>query len=186
VNPLLFIDIDLIFVPHLTGGDYITPIVGNDRRELILRRLVTLLGTVNGTTLPLSVFRNRAEIPTEKLPALVLLDGREDLKFPAMPHTRGGARVPTVFDLKPQVFIVLRPRDGINNVGVGEELSGLRMQVIKAFIQDDELVGGLLGPNGEINYLGHETDLQTGSTVLGQMQLNFQLSYVFDPTADLN
>jgi hypothetical protein len=155
-----------------------------DKREAILERMLTLLGTVNGTTPPLNVFRNRAEIPIDKLPALVLLDGSEALKFPNMPHTRGGALVPTVFDLKPQVFIVLRPRDDINNVGVGEELSGLRIEVLKAFIQDDEL-RGLLGANGEINYLGHQTDLQTGSTVLGQMQLNLQLSYVFDPN-DLN
>jgi hypothetical protein len=153
-----------------------------DKRELILERLLALLGTVNGTADPLNVFRNRAEIPIEKLPALVLLDGKEDLKYPNLPHTRGGARVPAVFDLKPQVFIVLRPRDDINNVGVGEELSGLRMQVIKSFTQDDELVLNLLGSNGEVMYLGHETDLQTGSTVLGQMQLNFRLSYVLNPT----
>jgi hypothetical protein len=155
-----------------------------DKRETILERMLTLLGTVNSTTPPLNVFRNRAEIPTDKLPALVLLDGKEVLKNPAMPHTRGGAVVPGIFDLTPQVFIVLRPRDDINNTGVGEELSGLRMQVLKAFIQDDNL-RALLGSNGELNYLGHETDLQTGSTVLGQMQLNFQLSYVFDPN-DLN
>lgn len=151
-----------------------------DKREIILERMLALLGTVNSATPPLNVFRNRAEIPTEKLPALVLLDGKESLKNPAMPHTRGGAIVPSLFDLTPQVFIVLRPRDDINNTGVGEELSGLRMQVLKAFIQDGDLQG-LLGSNGEINYLGHDTDLQTGSTVLGQMQLNFQLTYVFDP-----
>jgi hypothetical protein len=130
------------------------------------------------------VFRNRAEIPEEKLPALVLLDGRETLKYPDMPRTRGGALVPAVFDLTPQVFIVLKPRKDIANPGVGEELSDLRVQVLKAFTQDDEL-RALLGSNGELNYLGHETDLQTGSTVVGQMQLNFQLSYVFDPN-DLN
>lgn len=155
-----------------------------DKREAILERMLALLQTVNSVTPPFSVFRNRGEIPTEKLPALVLLDGREDLKYPAMTHTRGGAVVPTVFDLKPQVFVVLKPRDDINNVGVGEELSATRMQILKAFIQDDEL-RAMLGSNGEINYLGHETDLQTGAAMVGQMQLNFQLSYVFNPN-DLN
>lgn len=154
-----------------------------DKREVILERMLSLLQAVI-TLPPLSVFRNRAELPVEKLPALVLLDGRESLKHPDMTTTRGGALVPAVFNLTPQVFIVLKPREDINNVGVGEELSYLRMQVLKSFIQDDEL-RGLLGSNGEINYLGHETDLQTGSTVLGSMQLNFQLSYVFDPK-DLN
>jgi hypothetical protein len=155
-----------------------------DKRELILLRMLTLMGTVNGTADPLSVFRNRAEIPPDKLPALVLLDGKEAAKNPDLQRTRGGARVPAVFELTPQVFIVLKPRNTIDNPGVGEELSGLRMQLLKAFIQDDEL-WALLGSNGEIINLGHDTDLQTGSTVVGQMQLHFQVSYVFDP-ADLN
>jgi hypothetical protein len=158
-----------------------------DKREAILERMLALLGTVNSTDQPLNVFRNRAEIPTEKLPALVLLDGKENLKYPELPHTRGGAIVPSVFVLMPQVFIVLRPRDTVENVGVGEELSSLRVQILQAFIGDWENgeLKGLLGSNGELSYLGHETDLQTGSTVLGQMQLHFQLSYVFDPR-DLN
>jgi hypothetical protein len=152
-----------------------------DKRELILTRLLALLGTVNGTADPLNVFRNRAEIPTEKLPALVLLDGSETLKNPQAVHTRGGARVAGIFELTPQVFIVLKPRDTIDNPGVGEELSGLRMQVLKAFTKDDEL-WALLGANGELIHSGHITDLQTGSTVVGQMQLNFRLSYVLDPS----
>jgi hypothetical protein len=160
-----------------------------DKREMILSQMLLLLSTVSDTYDPsqsLNVFRNRAEIPADKLPAVVLLDGKESLKYPKMlpVATRGGALIPAVYDLHPQVFIVLRPRDDIQNEGVGEELSGLRMQVLKAIIQDDGL-RGLLGSNGELNYLGHDTDLQTGSTVLGQMQLNFQLSYVFDPN-DLN
>jgi hypothetical protein len=165
-----------------------------DKREMILAHVLVLLGTVNDTYDPsqvLNVFRNRAEIPIDKLPAVVLLDGKENIKYPKLPYGKGGASytpggssIPTVYDLLPQVFIVLKPRDDINNTGVGEELSGLRMQVLKAIIQDSDL-RYMLGSNGELNYLGHVTDLQTGSTVLGQMQLNFQLSYVFDPN-DLN
>jgi hypothetical protein len=155
-----------------------------DKREMILSRLLTLLGTVNGGPETLSVFRNRAEIPSEKLPALVLLDGKEVLKNPQAVHTRGGARAPGIFELTPQVFIVLKPRDTIENTGVGEELSGLRMRVLNAFTWDDEL-SALLGANGELMHTGHISDLQTGSTVVGQMQLYFQLTYVLDP-ADLN
>jgi hypothetical protein len=155
-----------------------------DKRETILSRMLVLLGTVNGTPDPLNVFRNRAEIPTDKLPALVLLDGKEVLKNPQAVHTRGGARAPGIFELSPQVFIVLRPRNTIDNPGVGEELSGLRMQVLKAFTNDDEL-WALLGSNGELIHSGHDTDLQTGSTLVGQMQMRFQLTYVLDPN-DLN
>jgi hypothetical protein len=158
-----------------------------DKREMILAQMLLLLGTItDSVSQSLNVFRNRAEIPADKLPAVVLLDGKENIRWPKIlpVATRGGARIPAVYDLHPQVFIILKPRDDIQNEGVGEELSGLRMQVLKAMIQDDGL-RGLLGSNGELNYLGHITDLQTGSTVLGQMQLNFQLSYVFDPN-DLN
>jgi hypothetical protein len=31
-------------------------------------------------------------------------------------------------------------------------------------------------------HTGHISDLQTGSTVVGQMQLYFQLTYVLDPS----
>lgn len=164
-----------------------------DKRELILSQMLTLLtqvGTgwvaqVNGD---LSVFRNRAEIPTDKLPALVLLDGRESLKG-GQPKSLSMGLVPgqipaQIYVLEPQVFIICKPRDTIENAGVGPELSTMRVKVLNAFLNDDNL-GSLLGSNGDIAYLGHETDLQTGSTVLGQMQLNLQLSYVFDPN-DLN
>lgn len=158
--------------------------MATDKRELILLRMVAILQGINSGAVPFHVYRNRGELPEEKLPALVLLDGHEDLKNPGMPHTRGGARVPTVYDLKPQVFIVLKPRDTIENSGIGEELSGVRMQLLQGFINDDEL-NVLLGSNGEINYLGHLSDLENGMALNGQMQLNFVLSYVFDPR-DLN
>lgn len=180
-------------VPMIATGAPTVPVVPvtstRDKREMILAHMLLLLGTVTDTFNPsqsLNIFRNRAEIPIDKLPAVVLLDGKENLRWPKIlpVATRGGALVPAVYDLHPQVFIILKPRDDIQNEGVGEELSGLRMQVLKALIHDDSL-RAMLGSNGEINYLGHATDLQTGHTVLGQMQLNFQLSYVFDPN-DLN
>ena len=155
--------------------------------------MLTLLTEVgNGWTAQVngeqSVFRNRAEIPTDKLPALVLLDGRESLKG-GQPKSMStgllpGQIPPQVYVLEPQVFIICKPRGTIENEGVGPELSTMRIKVLNAFLNDGDL-GSLLGANGELSYLGHETDLQTGSTVLGQMQLNLQLSYVFDPK-DLN
>src|SRR4029077_14761978 len=108
----------------------------------------------------------------------VLLDGTETMKIST--EGRGGAQVPTVFKLEPQIFIVLRPRETIENDGVGEELSGMRMRVLKALIYDESLKS-LLGGNGELVYDGHETDLQTGFAILGAMQLRLQLTYTFDP-----
>jgi hypothetical protein len=162
-----------------------------DKREAILEQMLVVLGQVgsgwvaqaNGET---SVFRNRAEIPTEKLPALVLLDGSETIiARPGWGSSTGitpSTPAPQIYQLTPQVFIVCKPRDTIENVGVGEELSAMRMKLLTAMLNDDEL-DGLLGSNGDIFYLGHQTDLQTGSTVLGTMQVNFQLNYVFDPRA---
>lgn len=153
-----------------------------DKREAILQRMLAILVTVPGPALvdgQLCVFRNRGEVPVEKMPALVLLDGREEIRISA--HNKGGILATTVFTLHPQVFVILRPTEDNNNDGIGEELSLWRMRLLKAFTTDDDLIG-LLGANGEIQYLGHETDMQTGSTMLGQMQMQFSLSYVLNPS----
>lgn len=154
-----------------------------DKREAILQRMLAILQAV-AVEIPVFpeqapfVFRNRGEVPEEKLPALVLLDGRETIAVPTA--GRGGILAPTVFTLQPQVFAVLKPALDKNNDGVGETLSGYRMKLLKAFSTDDELFA-LLGSNGEIQHTGHETDFQTGSTMLGQMQMNFALSYTLNP-----
>lgn len=153
-----------------------------DKREMILQRMLAVLRTITGPAsvngVP-SIFRNRGEVPNEKLPALILLDGREVIKISA--SGKGGILAPTVFTLQPQVFVMLKPRDDINNDGIGEDLSDFRMKLLKAFTSDDELLA-MLGSNGEIQYLGHETDMQTGSTMIGQMQMLFTLTYVLNPS----
>lgn len=155
-----------------------------DKREAILSHLLSILQTVNGVAVVdgvKSVFRNRGEVPAEKLPASVLLDGKEVMKISN--STRGGMRAPTVYTLSPQIFIVLKPRDDINNDGIGEELSAYRVQILK-LMRDDDTLWALLGSNGEVIYEGHDTDMQTGSTMQGQMQMNFTFSYVLN-TSDL-
>jgi hypothetical protein len=153
-----------------------------DKREAILQRMLAILTTITGPAVvdgQVSIFRNRGEVPVEKLPAIVLLDGREVIKVSTA--SRGGILAPTIFTLEPQVFVVLKPREDVNNDGIGEELSDYRMKLLKAFTSDDSLIA-MLGANGEMQYLGFETDMQTGSTMLGQMQMNFTLSYVLNPS----
>lgn len=153
-----------------------------DKRELILTHLLTMLQTLDGPATVdgvKSVFRDRGEVPVEKLPAVVLLDGREEIKVST--SGRGGVYAPTIFNLRPQIFVVLKPRDDINNDGIGEELSQMRVAIIK-IMRDDDTLAALLGANGEVQYLGHETDMQTGSTMLGQMQMDFMFSYVLNPS----
>lgn len=152
-----------------------------DKREAILQRMYAILHTIDGPAVvngvP-SIFRNRGEVPPEKLPALVLLDGREEIRISA--HLKGGIKAPMILTLQPQVFVVLRPTVETDNNGIGEQLSDYRMRLLRAFRDDDDLFG-LLGSNGEIQYLGHETDMQTGLSMLGQMQLSFSLAYVLQP-----
>lgn len=152
-----------------------------DKREAILQRMFSILTTITGPAViegvP-SIFRNRGEVPDAKCPAIVLLDGREEIRLSA--SGKGGILTPTLFALQPQVFVVLKQREDVNNDGIGEELSDYRMKLLRAFTTDDSLIA-MLGSNGEINYLGHETDMQTGSTMVGQMQMNFSLTYVLNP-----
>jgi hypothetical protein len=153
-----------------------------DKREAILQRMLAILSTITGPAVvdgQVSIFRNRGEVPVEKLPALVLLDGREEIRLSA--SGKGGALAATLFTLHPQVFVVLKPREDVNNDGIGEELSDYRIRLLKAFTSDDSLLA-MLGSNGEIQYLGHETDMQTGSTMLGQLQMLFSLTYVLNPS----
>jgi hypothetical protein len=152
-----------------------------DKREAILQRMFTILHTITGPAIvdgEPCIFRNRGEVPVEKMPCLVLLDGREEIRLSA--SGKGGILAPTLFTLMPQVFVILKPTADINNDGIGEELSDYRVRLLKAFASDDDLIA-LLGSNGEIQYLGHETDMQTGSTMLGQMQMLFSLTYVLNP-----
>jgi hypothetical protein len=151
-----------------------------DKREAILQRMLAILQAVADTftTDAPFVFRNRGEIPIEKMPALVLLDGREAIAVSAA--GKGGILVPTIFTLSPQVFAVLKPTPDASNEGIGEALSAYRVKLLKAFSTDEELFG-LLGSNGELQYLSGDTDMQTGSTMLGQMQLALSLNYVLNP-----
>lgn len=165
--------------------------MATDKREQILLYLQTLLGQVEGIT---AAYRDRGDFPKEKLPAAVLLDGTEEVRTVIQGHSL--TRMPAaVFTLLPQIFVVLKPRyDNTNltvedangkpiSAPVGPELSAYRVKVLKAILSDINLAA-LLGNNGQIEYRGCDTDMQTGSTMVGQLQLHFAFSYVLD-TAQL-
>ncbi len=160
-----------------------------DQREAINIHIVSLLGDVTGVT---GVFRNRSDLPPDgKTPGIVYLDGVEKLKtdlaggnFDAMPAA--------VFTMRPQIFLVLTLRTDANNtllpngtvLPVGDELSAFRVKIISAMLNDDTLAA-MVGDNGSVVYEGHDTDMQTGSTIgsLGAtMQFYFAISYVLDPS----
>lgn len=163
-----------------------------DKREMLLNHMFTLIQQVPGFV---SYYRNRGEVslygePTElypqgvpQLPAIFLLDGRE---VPIIPVSRGRSHgMPpgsTILEIQCQVFIILMPRENQENDTVGQELNSLRMALCKKILKDETLAA-LCGNNGEVEYRGCETDLQTGSSIEGQMQLDFSLQYLFTTTA---
>lgn len=154
-----------------------------DTREDILERLETVLASIEGIT---AVYRDRAEMPTDMLPAAILLDGSEMIAQEIVP-SKSVRMPPAIFTLVPQIFIVLKPRDDMSNTTldgveapVGPELSSYRLQVISAVVNDPTLLS-LVGSNGQILYRGCDTDMQSGSSMIGQLQMHFEFNYVFMP-----
>ncbi len=146
--------------------------MSNDRREDILLRLQAILTTLADGEI--HVYRDRAEFDAEELPAYILLDGVETVQ------TRSSdRRGPQVMLLQPQIFYVPRPTENQLNVGVGPNLSAMRVEMIRVIMQDDTLKN-LLGENGFAEYRGMESDMQTGAEVKGQFRMDFAFAYIFN------
>ena len=144
-----------------------------DNRELILQRLEAILTTLADGTM-IRVYRDRAEFDHTELPAYVLLDGIETT------GVRGAdRRGPQIMLLTPQIFYVPQPTETQFNVGVGPDLSEMRVAMIKTIMQDSDL-SDLLGSNGYAEYRGMETDMQTGAEVKGQFRMDFAFAYVLN------
>lgn len=159
-----------------------------DRREEILLRIMAILeGMLETTPGFATVWRDRGEIPPidsetkdPLLPAAILLDGNETPRV----RTEGHAfnrRIPGFpITLLPEVWIVLMPKENVTNAGVGEELSAYRVKVLGNIVNDDTLIA-IVGANGEIEYRGCATDMQSGGELTGQMRMDFGLTYTLLP-----
>lgn len=154
-----------------------------DTREDILAQVVVCLQTVTGLH---NVFRNRDQLPNAVLPAAVVLDGREEI-ITEIQNTRSVKMPPALFELWPQVWLALPPRDTVDNEylngqlnPIGPELSHFRMLMIDSILNDPTLAT-ILGPNGQMAYRGCETDMAIGSSVKGNLMLQFSFRYVFIP-----
>ena len=159
-----------------------------DRREELLLRIMALLGEMLAVGDFVTIWRDRGEVPpvdsetkSPLLPAAILLDGREVPRVRTEGHAYQ-SRVPsTVMTLLPEVWVVLMPKNNVTNQGIGEELSLYRVKVVGKILNDDTLIA-MVGSNGEIEYRGCETDMQSGGLLEGQMRMDFGLSYTLDPT----
>lgn len=144
-----------------------------DRRESILDRLFEVLLTVEGVV---DAFRNRAELETDKRPCVVLLDADEEVSVKQLSDARGNRGISvSMITLRPQIFVLLQDQKP-KNLTVGQDLNMFRARIIKKIWEDAELKA-LITANGIIEYGGCLTDLQTGGTVQGEMQLRVYFSY---------
>ena len=154
-------------------------------REDILQHLQSLLGNITGLV---GCFRNRGDLPNEpdKVPAAILLDGTERL-VQTIPVQNRAMMPPAIMGLRPQIFVILRPRDDLTNetldgiaAAIGPELTYYRDQVLAAIVNEPTLLS-LLTPDGQITYEGCDTDMQTGSSIRGQLLMHFEFKYVLFP-----
>lgn len=149
-----------------------------DRREEILTRLEAILYTIVMTPPLVHVVRNKAGLPDERRPAIILLDADEALTQRIEQPSRGLTRPPQLMAMTPQIFYLAGNLP--QNTTVGQHLNAARIAIMDAIMHDDQL-RDICGANGSIYYGGCETDLKTGSTIEGQMQINPVFIYPFIP-----
>lgn len=148
-----------------------------DTRELILARIIVALDDMPEVQ---AVYRDRADLlAVDKLPAFVVLDGSERT-LSKIKTGRQIVALPMIVELRPQIFFLMKPLP-IKDAGEYPPiLSHWRLEVLRAILFDAEL-NRLTGPNGAIEYNGHETDMQAGRSMEGQIQFDFSFQYYLNP-----
>lgn len=162
----------------------------NDRRQIVLNRLYTLLG---GLTIPLlggpsakagfaivpgNIVHNRNELPKDKVPGIIILDADEIKDTRTQLRQRGltETRVPaSIMKMTPEIYVVLDTR-GITNENVGQDLNTARLAILAAVLPDNELQN-IVGANGDIVYDGCVTDLARNRTMKGQLGISITFQY---------
>ena len=145
------------------------------RREEILNRVFEVLETIPNAV---TIARNRGLMDNDMRPCILLLDADEQTIVTGAGRGRQKMQ-PVIVKMMPQIFVVLKTKKPQND-GIGPELNDYRGKIITALNDDAQLLA-LIGPNGDISYDGCLTDMKTGSTMEGQMQLDFSITTVMDP-----
>lgn len=143
-----------------------------DKRELILARLVTVLGGIDGVR---AVFRNQDEISERQYPCILILDA-DEAADDRDPQRHPNRRLVT---MTPEIYVML---SGIP-ANVGTELNALRAAVIKAVFEDATLVELTVNQQG-IRYEGSATGLSRGRAMEGSLGVSISFTYLLNP-ADL-
>lgn len=153
-----------------------------DKREEILVRLLAILETLKTDNTVETVVRNRGLLKNDERPALALLDGSESSTLLGGGRGRVKMSVARV-TMRPQIFGLLKAQQPQGKTGtdnIGTQLNVMRGKLIKAIATDAELLA-LIGPNGDLNYDGMETDLSTERLMDGEFMLNLSISCVMNP-----
>lgn len=154
-----------------------------DRRQMIIDRLGVILSgltiTLSDGVIPAGNFvHNRNDLPTEKLPGILLLDGDEKIVPETQPRPQGRSNVRVrdqIMMMQPEIYIALDYRKP-NNVNAGEDVNAARRAILAAVMYDGTLLS-TLGDNGFISYQGCVTDFAANRTMNGALGISFAISY---------
>jgi len=160
-----------------------------DSREDILVYVLALLTNLSGVV---SVWRNRRNLPEKDedgnslRPAIIMLDGDQRVvqSSAQIMATKAVRMMGVHVCINPEIFIVLDMPDTPENNTLhgnaydpGAELSDWCSKITGVIENDDGLID-LLTPNGQIAYLGFDTDMKTASTIgsigpMGRVRYDF-------------
>jgi hypothetical protein len=147
----------------------------SDTRELILERLLMIVGTIPNIAF---TDRNNGDIPEDSLPAAIVFDGDEETDDRSDVSSRPANR-PTLVQMVPE--IVLAAQSG----QAGTDLTTLRAALIRLVLTDVELNDSIVktgrNGNGAIRYLGCRTDYGWMRSNIGGLIAQFMFKYVLRP-----
>ncbi len=144
--------------------------LADDRRELILARLATVLGGLGVT-----FGRNDPDIPETVLPKITLLDSDEDSRKDTFDRGRP-AYGPNLIALAPEIYITV-VEDTPDEVGA--TLNEWEQTIVGAITTD----ATLRGLAHAIEFHGMETGTQPGRSNIGQASFEFTIWYKLETTA---
>lgn len=160
------------------------------RSEQVKLRLLEILEEVAPSLVePVSaehVMRNEAPQDNDDTPALILLDGRMRMVKPVrITGTKSGMISRTlnrkgIASLQPSLWYIAKMRESEDQSELGPLLSDAEIAIHNGVTRDAELLA-LLTTNGWMEYLGHETDMQTGNLLSGELRLDFSFVFPLDP-----
>ena len=145
-----------------------------DKREIILSRLPIIIAALPTIR---KAFRNEISIPEKDRPCGVIMDADETVEEEAQ-DGRGHPRVklPIIVTMTPEIYLLT----GGAGDAVGTGLNNLRIQLIKAVLSDETLLGA--SKDGDISYLGFSTGFAAGRSIEGEAGMSFRFRYVIQPS----